>query len=177
MWKSASDREEALQQAKDEYNEIEEDIKNEARKLTNKAVLKKRDSYVTNRVDDLPYTAFAEGDTNIIYRHYYEKLKKNHRSKREEITSKIRLLDSPTRNGKFMMVENKRSQTPKKTNYNRYEAWWHEPDLGPSHVIIIARADDLTPLSCAVLAAMKYSHCVLFATLHHKSAHETTSMF
>ncbi|KAG5880046.1 hypothetical protein JTB14_018471 [Gonioctena quinquepunctata] len=35
--KNASDREEALQQTKDEYNEMEEDIKNEARKLTNKA--------------------------------------------------------------------------------------------------------------------------------------------
>ncbi|KAG5867796.1 hypothetical protein JTB14_034252 [Gonioctena quinquepunctata] len=52
--KNASDREEALQQTKDEYNEMEEDIKNEARKLTNEAVLKRRDSYITNRVDDLP---------------------------------------------------------------------------------------------------------------------------
>ncbi|KAG5885944.1 hypothetical protein JTB14_018398 [Gonioctena quinquepunctata] len=95
---------------------MEEDIKNEARKLTNKAILKRHDSYVINRVDDLPYTAFAEGDTEVIYRHYYEKLKRNHRSKREEMTAKIRLLDSPTRNRKFTMVENKRSQIPKKAN-------------------------------------------------------------
>ncbi|KAG5870385.1 hypothetical protein JTB14_037698 [Gonioctena quinquepunctata] len=151
-WKNASDREEALQQTKDEYNEIEEDIKNEARKLTNKAVLKRRDSYVTNRVDDLPYTAFAEGDTNIIYRHYYEKLKKNYRSKREEITAKMRLLDSPTRNEKFTMVEKKRSQTPKKTNNiggyhaNAVNSDTHnllgEPSLGIAGGMVMALASE-----------------------------------
>ncbi|KAG5875268.1 hypothetical protein JTB14_033476 [Gonioctena quinquepunctata] len=76
-----SDREEALHQTQDDYNQIELDIRNEARYQTNEAILKMCDNYNKDKVDDIPYTDLLEAETEIFHKHFLKK---------QEIKTKIK---------------------------------------------------------------------------------------